>query len=148
MVKQRNGECESLMSELPQPTMAESVNDSVRKRGEVCLIQLFINHEKMAMKDKEGFNVSPSPLIACVIRQYGTGLYRTYVSLDKNNTVCLSTHQDEASATEMINRFLETYQQGQIKTLEDVLIFVSSVRGKEPAALLPVIGQSVDEMAA
>jgi hypothetical protein len=119
-----------------------------RKHNEVCLTQPFINHEKMAMKKRKDSIAPRHQLIACVIRQYGTGLYRTCVSLDKNNTVCLSTHQDEASATEMINRFLETHQQGQIKTLEDVLIFVSSVRGKELTALLPAIGQSVDEMAA
>lgn len=86
-------------------------------------------------------------LIACVIRQYGTGLYRTCVSLDKNNTICLSTHQDEASATEMINRFLETYQKGQIKTLEDISIFIDSICVKD-LATLPMIEQSVGEMAA
>jgi hypothetical protein len=87
-------------------------------------------------------------LIACVIRQYGTGLYRTCVSLDKNNTICLSTHQDEASATETINRFLEAYQKGQVKTLEDILIFIDSLRMNDSAAPLPETEQSVGEMAA
>ena len=87
-------------------------------------------------------------LIACIIKQYGTGLYRTCVSVDKNNAICLSTHQDEAGATEVINRFLEIYQQGQIKTLEDILIFTNSTCVKDLAAPLPVIEQSVEQMAA
>ena|SRR5262245_37496747 len=70
---------------------------------------------------------SRNQLIACVIKQYGTGLYRSCVKLDKNHAICLSTHSDEASATEMINRFLETYQQGQIKTFEDILLFIDSI---------------------
>jgi hypothetical protein len=86
--------------------------------------------------------------IACIIRQYGTGLYRTCVSLDKSSTICLSTHQDEASATETINRFLEAYQKGQIKTIEDILIFVDSMRAKDKVMPSPVIEQSVGEMAA
>jgi hypothetical protein len=87
-------------------------------------------------------------LIACVIRQYSTGLYRTCVSLDRNSTICLSTHQDEASATETINRFLETYQERQIKTLEDILIFIDSMRAKDKVMPSPVFEQSVGEMAA
>jgi hypothetical protein len=92
--------------------------------------------------------VPRNKVIACVIRQYGTGLYRTCVSLDKNNTVCLSTHPDEASATETINRFLETYQTGKIKTLEDILTFVDSIRVKDQAINLPLAQQSSFELAA
>ena len=66
-------------------------------------------------------------LIACVVRQYTSGLYRTCVSLDRNNTICLGTHQDEASAIQTINQFLETYQDGKIKTLEDILLYVNSI---------------------
>jgi hypothetical protein len=87
-------------------------------------------------------------LITCIIRQYSTGLYRTCVSLDEKNTICLSTHQDEASATETINHFLEAYQKGQIKTLEDILIFIDSMRAKDKVMPSPVIEQSVGEMAA
>ncbi|HEU0173331.1 MAG TPA: hypothetical protein VFV58_03650 [Blastocatellia bacterium] len=47
-------------------------------------------------------------LIACVIRQYSTGLYRAWVISDKSHTICLGSHQDEANATELINRFLES----------------------------------------
>jgi hypothetical protein len=80
-------------------------------------------------------------IFACVIKQYGTGLYRTCVSLDRNNTICLSTHHDESSATETINRFLEIYQKGEIKTIEDIMIFVKSIS-------LPVIEQNTLERAA
>jgi hypothetical protein len=68
-------------------------------------------------------------LIACVVRQYTSGLYRTCVSLDRNNTICLGTHPDEASATKTINQFLETYQDGQIKTLEDILLYIKEQAG-------------------
>jgi hypothetical protein len=87
-------------------------------------------------------------LIACIIRQYGTGLYRTCVSLDKSSTICLSTHHDEASATETINRFLEAYRKGQIKALEDILVFIDSIQMNDSAAPLPVTEQSIGEMAA
>jgi hypothetical protein len=87
-------------------------------------------------------------LIACVIRQCGTGLYRTCVSLDKNSTICLSTHQDEASATETINHFLEAYRKGQIKTPEDILVFIESIRMNDSATPLPATEQSIGEMAA
>src|SRR5262245_28951511 len=58
-------------------------------------------------------------LIACIIRQYGAGLYRAWVSLDKGHMVCLGAYQDEAEATETIDRFMDTYQDGLIKTAED-----------------------------
>jgi hypothetical protein len=73
-------------------------------------------------------------LIACVVRQYTSGLYRTCVSLDRNNTVCLGTHQDEASATKTINQFLETYRDGKIKTLEDILLYLNSICDKDQAS--------------
>jgi len=100
------------------------------------------------MEERNGRMAPRNQLIACVIRQYGTGLYRAWVSLDKSHTVCLGADQDEANATEMINRFLETYQEGQIKTFEDILAFINSICVKDPAAPLPLTGQSVGEMAA
>jgi hypothetical protein len=104
-----------------------------------------IHRRRKKRKDAIG---SRKDLIACVIRQYGTGLYRTCVSLDKKSTICLSTHQDEASATEMINRFLEAYRKGKIKTPEDVLVFIDLIRMNDSAAPLPVTEQSIGEMAA
>jgi len=52
----------------------------------------------------------------------------------------LGAHQDEASAAELINRFLESYQEGRIKTLEDILTFINSICVKDLTAPLPVIG--------
>ena len=73
-------------------------------------------------------------LVACVIRQYGTGLYQAWVSLDKSHTVCLGAHENEASATELINRFLEFYQEERAKTLEDqaALPIVNSIEMGQP----------------
>ncbi len=86
--------------------------------------------------------------IACVIRQYGTGLYRAWVSLDRSNAICLGAHQDETSAAELINRFLESYQEGRIKPLEDIPAFINSICVNDLTAPLPVIGQNGGEMAA
>lgn len=68
-----------------------------------------------------------NPILACVIRQYGTGLYRTCVSFDKGHTAFMSAHPDEESATETINRFEEACQDGTIKTVEDVTSFATSL---------------------
>jgi hypothetical protein len=106
-----------------------------------------INHQRW-MKERKVSMVPRKQIVACVIRQYGTGLFRTCVSMDKNNTICLSTHPDEPSATETINRFLETYQQGRIKTLEDVLAFVDSLRAKDQVNTLTLINENGIELAA
>ena len=68
---------------------------------------------------------------ACVIKQYGTGLYRACVSLSENNLVHLGTYQNEASAYETMNRFLEAEQNGEMKTAEDVATFINSVCSNE-----------------
>jgi hypothetical protein len=68
-----------------------------------------------------------NPILACVIKQYGTGLYRTCVSFDKGHTAFLSAHPDEESATETINRFQEACRDGTIKTAEDLTGFAISV---------------------
>ena len=64
-----------------------------------------------------------NPILACVIKQYGTGLYRACVSFDKGHTVFLSAHPDEESATETIDRFHEACRDGTIKTAEDLTGF-------------------------
>jgi hypothetical protein len=87
-------------------------------------------------------------LIACVIRQYDAGLYRAWVSLDKGHIVCLGAYQDEADATETIDRFLNIYREGRIKTPEDILPHIDSSRAQDLTAPLLVIGQSVSQMAA
>lgn len=68
-----------------------------------------------------------NPILACVIKQYGTGLYRTCVSFNKGHTVFLSAHPDEESASETINRFQEACRDGTIKTAEDVASFAGSL---------------------
>jgi len=89
-----------------------------------------------------------SQLVACVIRQYGAGLYRAWVSLDKGHTVCLGAYQDETKATETIDRFLEIYQDGRIKTPEDILTHIDSGRAQDLTAPSLVIGQGVSQVAA
>jgi hypothetical protein len=91
--------------------------------------------------------VPRNQFIACIIRQYGTGLYRTCVSLDQNNSICLGTHSDEKSAAETIDQFLEIHEKGRIKTAEDVLEFLNSIQPKrqdEPFQLPVTIEGEVD----
>lgn len=73
--------------------------------------------------------VRQKQIIACVVKQYGTGLYRSCVSLNKGSTICLSTHDDEQSANETINQFWEACQKGEIKQPEDVSLFLKSITG-------------------
>jgi len=72
-------------------------------------------------------------IIACVVRQYGTGLYRSCVSVDKGSTICLSTHDDEQSAAETINRFWQFWEacpKGEVRRPEDVSLFIQSIGGE------------------
>jgi hypothetical protein len=88
-------------------------------------------------------------LIACVIRQQGTGLYGVWVSLDKGHAVCLGWRQDEASAGEAIDHLLEIYREGRIKTPEDVSPHVTQAMHAHGLAVpLPAIGRGVGETAA
>ena len=85
-------------------------------------------------------------LIACVIKQYGTGLYQAWVSLDKGHTACLGSHHDEAGATDTIDRFLDVYQEGQIKTHKDILTHIDPSSAQDITAPLLLIGQSVGQI--
>ena len=87
-------------------------------------------------------------LVACVIRQYDAGPYRAWVSLDKGHTACLGSHHDEARATETIDRFLDVYQEGQIKTHKDILTHIDSSCAQDLTAPLLMIGQSVGQLTA
>lgn len=75
-------------------------------------------------------------VIAVVIRQYGTGLYRSYVSLSHESSICLGTHSDEESATDRLNHFWKAYDEGSIRTSEDLncLIDPPSGNGSDTAA--------------
>lgn len=64
-------------------------------------------------------------IIAVVIKQYGTGLYRTCVSLGKGNMTYLGTYGDERSATEKIGQFWKAWDEGQIRQPEDLQQLVS-----------------------
>lgn len=74
-------------------------------------------------------------VIAVVIKQYGTGLYRTCVSLDKDNLTFISTHRDERSANETINSFWRAYDEGELKTHEDISRFINKI--EPPRATMP-----------
>jgi hypothetical protein len=86
-------------------------------------------------------------VIAVVIKQYGTGLYRTCVSLNRDDMTFLSTHKDERSANETIGLFWQAYDEGRLKTSEDVATFIHSIEPKctsqaehcqVPPSMLPV----------
>ncbi|MFZ4795736.1 MAG: hypothetical protein ACOYLN_16570 [Blastocatellia bacterium] len=59
-------------------------------------------------------------IVAVVIKHYGTGLYRTCVSLAKDNMVSLGTYGDERSASDKIGEFWKAYDEGQIKHPDDL----------------------------
>ncbi len=68
-------------------------------------------------------------VIAVVIKQYATGLYRTCVSLDRDDMTFLSTHKDELSANETIGLFWQAYDEGRLKTADDMATFIHSIEG-------------------
>jgi hypothetical protein len=77
--------------------------------------------------ERSGNMARKNQVIAVVIKQYGTGLYRTCVSLDKDDVTFLSTHKDERSANKTIGLFWQAYDEGQLKTPEDVATFIHSI---------------------
>jgi hypothetical protein len=60
----------------------------------------------------------------------------------------LGAYQDEADAMETINCFLKTYQEGQIKSPEDVLTHINSGHAQDMTTPSLVIGQGIGRMAA
>jgi hypothetical protein len=99
------------------------------------------------MEERKNRMPTRSQLIACVIRQYGAGLYRAWVSLDKGHMICLGAYRDEADATETIDRFMDTYRDGSIKTHEDILPHIDSSCAQDLTATLAVVGQGGAQMA-
>ena len=71
-------------------------------------------------------NLQYQSVMAVIIRQYGTGLYRSYVSLSRDNSVCLGTHSDEQSAADRLNHFWKAYDEGAIRTPEDLTGLIDS----------------------
>jgi hypothetical protein len=90
-------------------------------------------------------------VIAVVIKQYGTGLYRACVSMDRDDVTFLSTHKDERSANETIGLFWQAYDEGQLKTPEDVETFIHSIQPEssveadhhQAPPMLPVAAEQV-----
>lgn len=79
--------------------------------------------------------VHPTNWMACVIRQYGTGLFRSCVSLDGGTSLCLHSTPDESLAYEIINSFMEAQRRGEIRTSEDIADFRDRIRGAPIAAM-------------
>jgi hypothetical protein len=77
--------------------------------------------------------VPRNQIFACVIKQYGTGLYRACVSFNKGHPIFIGVHPDEESADETIERFQEACSEGLIRTAEDVSRFINSLDRREPA---------------
>jgi hypothetical protein len=100
------------------------------------------------MEERKGWMSPRNQLIACVIKQYGTDLYRVWVSLGEGHTACLGSHHEEADATETINRFMEIYLGGEMRVPEDILTYINSICAQDLAAPLPVVEQGVGEMVA
>jgi hypothetical protein len=68
----------------------------------------------------------PPNLFACVIRQYGTGLYRACVRLGQEHLIDLGTHANESGAEEAISGFLEAQQERELTTAEEIAAFARS----------------------
>lgn len=75
-------------------------------------------------------------IIAVVIKQYGTGLYRTCVSLGKGNMTYLGTYRDERSASDKIGQFWQAWDEGQIRQPEDLSrLIADGAEGSSAASL-------------
>src|SRR5262245_11560232 len=98
-------------------------------------MQKKIQMQKIQKIRKSDVTPRQNHVIAVVIKQYGTGLYRACVSLDRDDVTFLSAHKDERSANETINLFWRAYDDGQLKTPEDVASFIDLVRRRN--AVLP-----------
>jgi len=104
---------------------------------------MYVRLDHRTIEERKDRMPPRNQLIACVIRQYDAGLYRAWVSLDKEHVVCLGAYQNEADAMATIDRFLDTYQDGQIKSPEDILPLIDSSRAQDLTAPLLVIGRAV-----
>lgn len=86
-------------------------------------------------------------IIAVVIKQYGTGLYRTCVSLNRDNSVCLGTHESETSANDRLNLFWKAYDEGTIRHHDDLASLVDHPVSPVPAPLGTPSGQAAGQVA-
>ncbi|HKX30183.1 MAG TPA: hypothetical protein VJ302_21010, partial [Blastocatellia bacterium] len=76
-------------------------------------------------------------VIAVVIKQYATGLYRACVSLHRDDVTFLSSHKDERSANETINLFWRAYDEGRLQTREDLATFINVIQRRNAAPTDP-----------
>jgi len=78
-------------------------------------------------------------IIAVVIKQYGTGLYRTCVSLGTGNMTYLGTYRDESSANEKIGQFWRAWDEGEIRQPEDLVTLLTE---PEPESRTASVGKA------
>ena len=84
-------------------------------------------------------------IIAVVIKQYGTGLYRTCVSLNRDNSVCLGTHESETSANDRLNLFWKAYDEGTIRHHDDLARLADHPVSPVPAAVATLSSQDAGQ---
>ncbi len=80
-------------------------------------------------------------ILAVVIRQYGTGLYRTCISLGRENLAFIGSYADEQSANQRIAQFWSAYDRGEIAHPEDLQRLMSDQPPDSPLTepqLLPL----------
>ena len=77
-------------------------------------------------------------IIAVVIKQYGTGLYRTCVSLGTGNMTYLGTYRDERSASDKIGEFWKAWDEGQIRQPEDLATLITEQSSDQQAVSPPI----------
>lgn len=82
--------------------------------------------EASSNRGKEDAMAPHDEIFACVIRQYGTGLFRSCILWQGKDTICLSEHMDERSANETLHRFLEAFREKDMTSLEEVSLFATS----------------------
>lgn len=91
-----------------------------------------INEDSINRSRGEDIMPRKNQIIAVVIKHYATGLYRTCISLDRDNILHLSTHRDERSANEAINQFWRAYDEGRLKGPEDLAGLISAPGADQP----------------
>jgi hypothetical protein len=96
--------------------------------------------EASSNRGKEDAMAPHNDIFACVIRQYGTGLFRSCILWQGKDAICLSEHADERSANETLHRFLEAFREKDMTSLEEISLLATSLTEatmEPPAAYLP-----------
>jgi len=99
---------------------------------------------QLACFKKGGLNMPrQQKIIAVVIKQYGTGLYRTCVSLGTGSMTYLGTYNDELSASAKLGQFWQAWDEGQIREPEDLITLLTEP-APEPVVTTPTRARSID----